>query len=70
MENMDVSVKDNVLTIRVDLTKEIGLSNSGRSVLVASSGGNLRLIDKTGYREEKINLSVTKPLPKDDDDME
>ncbi|MGO9118498.1 MAG: hypothetical protein ACLQPD_12940 [Desulfomonilaceae bacterium] len=69
MENLEVHVEDDVLTIRVDLRKEVGLSNSARSIIVASSQGNLRLIDARGYREEKLNLTVSKSLPKTADEM-
>jgi len=64
VENLEIHVQNDILVIKVNLTRSIRLSSSGRSVLIGSSGGNLRLIDKNGYREERINLSVTKPVPK------
>jgi hypothetical protein len=70
MKNLDLKIEGNELTIRIDLTKEFGLSKSERSIIVASSLGNVRLYDedKHGYRAEKINLSVTKPVPSDHDE--
>lgn len=35
--------KDGLLTIKIDTTKEIGPSASGKTTLIASSGGNARL---------------------------
>ena len=35
--------KDGLLTIKIDTTKEIGPSASGKTTLIASSGGNAKL---------------------------
>lgn len=43
MENMEMRINDNVLTITVDLTKDLGLSKSGKSRKIASSGGNVKI---------------------------
>ena len=40
MENLDIKVKGNVLTITVDLSKQLGPSASGKSMVIASSRGN------------------------------
>ena len=43
-ESIDYHVdKDGMLTIKIDTTKEIGLSASGKTTLIASSGGNAKL---------------------------
>ena len=69
MHNLEITVRNNVLIVRVDLTKEVGLSKSGRSIVVGSSGGNLRLVDKKGrYRPERLNLVVTKSANQESDD--
>lgn len=43
MKNVDVSVDKKILTIKVDLTKEYGESNSGKTMVVASTEGPLKL---------------------------
>ena len=40
MINTNVKVKDNVLTITVDLSKRNGPSKSGKTTVIASSQGN------------------------------
>lgn len=60
MKNFQFQILENELIIRVKLNEDHGLSKSGRSVIVASSEGNLRLFDENGYRSEIVNLSVTK----------
>lgn len=41
MKNIEMTVKGNVLTITVDLSKEFGRSASGKSVIIASTEGNV-----------------------------
>lgn len=40
MQNVTTSVKGNILTIKVDLSKEFGLSASGKTVSIGSTKGN------------------------------
>lgn len=40
MKNIELTVKDNILTITIDLTKEFGRSKSGKTIVVASTLGN------------------------------
>ena len=39
--NLDVKVDGNKLTIVIDLDKEMGMSKSGKSMIVASTRGNV-----------------------------
>lgn len=50
MENIKVEVKGNILTLTVDLTKEFGQSKSGKTTIIASSGGNAPVPDKHGIQ--------------------
>jgi hypothetical protein len=54
MKNVEMSVEGNVLTIKVDLSKEYGPSSSGKTIIVASTEGNVSIPD----REEKLGLNV------------
>lgn len=40
MENLDIKVKGNVMTITVDLSKKLRPSASGKSMIIATTGGN------------------------------
>ena len=54
MKNVEMTVEGNVLTIKVDLTKEFGPSSSGKTIIIASTEGNVSILD----REEKVGLNV------------
>jgi hypothetical protein len=41
MKNVQMTVAGNILTITVDLTKEFGPSSSGKTIIVASTEGNI-----------------------------
>lgn len=49
-----MSVNGTTLTITVDLSKSFGSSSSGKSIIVASTEGNVSVPG----REEKIGLNV------------
>ena len=54
MKNVEMSLNGNILTIKVDLTKEFGPSASGKTIIIASTEGNVSVPD----REEKVGLNV------------
>ena len=54
MKNVQLTVTGNILTITVDLTKEFGPSSSGKTIIIASTEGNIAVPE----REEKIGLNV------------
>ena len=43
MQNVKWEVKDDKLIIEIDLTKEFGLSKSGKTITVASTRGNQKI---------------------------
>ncbi|MFU8856217.1 MAG: hypothetical protein ACNA8S_04330 [Deferrisomatales bacterium] len=55
MKNVEMSVDGNVLTIRVDLSKEFGPSSSGKTIIIASTEGNAAI---PGREEVKVGLNV------------
>lgn len=57
MKNIDMTVEENILTIKVDLTKEFGLSSSGKSIIIASTEGNVSV---PNHSEAKIGLNIYK----------
>ena len=54
MKNVQMTVAGNILTITVDLTKEFGPSSSGKTIIIASTEGNIAVPE----RDEKIGLNV------------
>ena len=54
MKNVEMTVEGTILTIKVDLSKEFGLSSSGKNTIIASTEGNVTVVD----RDEKIGLNV------------
>ena len=54
MKNIELSVDGNILTIKVDLTKEFGPSSSGKTIIIASTEGNFPLRERT----EVVGLNV------------
>jgi hypothetical protein len=55
MKNVEMHVEGSLLTIRVDLAKEFGVSKSGKSITIASTEGNVSI---PGREEVKIGLNV------------
>jgi hypothetical protein len=59
MKNVEMKVDGNILTIKVDLTKEFGPSSSGKTIIIASTEGNVSIPD----RDEKVGLNVYRKKP-------
>jgi hypothetical protein len=57
MKNVEMLIESNILTIKVDLSKEFGPSTSGKSIVIASSEGNKSV---PGKEDVKIGLNVYK----------
>ncbi|HCL58002.1 MAG TPA: hypothetical protein DHW82_13485 [Spirochaetia bacterium] len=55
MKNVEMSVEKNILTIKVDLTQEFGPSSSGKTIIIASTEGNVAI---PGDEEKKIGLNI------------
>jgi hypothetical protein len=54
MKNVEMTVEENILIIKVDLSKDFGPSKSGKTIIVASTEGNASVPD----RSERIGLNV------------
>lgn len=57
MKNVEMTIDGNILTIKVDLTKDFGPSTSGKTIIIASSEGNQSIPGKEAI---KIGLNVYK----------
>ena len=53
-KNVSYEVKGNELTIKVDLSKNFGLSKSGRTTIIATTSGN----EKIGNGSEDIQFGL------------
>jgi hypothetical protein len=58
VKNIEAKVQGDKLVITVDLSKNFGLSGSGKSVMIASTEGNVAV---PGREDVKIGLNVYRP---------
>jgi hypothetical protein len=57
MKNVEFTLDGNILTIKVDISKEFGPSTSGKTIIIASTEGNKPV---PGKEDIKIGLNVYK----------
>jgi hypothetical protein len=57
MKNVEMNTEGNILTIKVDLSKEFGPSSSGKTIIIASTEGNVAI---DGHEEIKVGLNIYK----------
>lgn len=57
MQNIEMKVEKKKLVIEIDLSKEIGLSQSGKSMNIATSNGS---VDIPGFPGHKIGINCYK----------
>ena len=50
-----MSMEGSILTIKVDLSKELGPSASGKTIIIASTEGNVAIPE---HEEAKVGLNV------------
>ena len=58
MQNTEMKVEKNNLIITIDLTKEFGRSKSGKTIIIASTQGNVKVDGPKG--EVTVGLNVYK----------
>lgn len=63
MKNTKMRVEGSRLIIEVNLDAEAALSKSGKTMIVASTSGNIRIPN----REERIGLNVYRKIEKKED---
>ena len=54
MKNVEMSLEENILTIKVDLSKDFGPSASGKTIIIASAEG---IVVIPGHEEAKVGLN-------------
>jgi len=59
MKNITQKVTGDILTITVDLSKKFGTSKSGKSIVIASTEGNISV---EGHPEIKAGINVYKSV--------
>ena len=55
MKNVEVKVEHGKLTLTVDLTQDLGPSASGKSIIIATTAGN---VDVPSVDDTKFGLNV------------
>jgi hypothetical protein len=46
MKNVEMKLDGDILTIKVDVTKDFGPSSSGKTIIIASTEGNISIPEK------------------------
>jgi hypothetical protein len=57
MKNCEMKLSGSILTITVDVSKDFGKSASGKSIIIASTEGNISVPEK---EDIKIGLNIYK----------
>jgi len=57
MTNVDMKVEGNKLIITVDLSKDFGPSKSGKTTIIATTGGNISV---PGNEAVRVGLNIYK----------
>ena len=57
MENANIVVKGNTMTISIDLTQDLGLSSSGKSTMVATTRGFTNFATEAGAIGVSLNVT-------------
>lgn len=60
MDNIKATLKGNKLHLEIDLSERLGDSSSGKSVIIASTGGNVALGEMEGVAvgEDQVDISL------------
>jgi len=58
MQNVNFQVQGDHLVITIDLTQELGVSSSGKSLIIATTSGNIAV---PGFEDIKVGLNVYRP---------
>ena len=58
-QNVEMSLEGNKLTLTIDLSRQFGISGSGKSHIIASTGGNVSV---PGNEAVKIGVNVYRPV--------
>lgn len=68
MENIELSFDGQFLVLTVDCTKELGFTNAGESMRIATSGGNVQLWHENKPHPDAIrfNFNVYRSLREDE----
>ena len=57
-DSIEMNVQDGILTLKIDTTTDIGPSASGKTIMIASSGGNKKINVGTDEAEDNIMLGL------------
>lgn len=54
MQNIEMSVTGDMLTLKIDLSKRLGPSGSGKTIIVATTAGNAKI---PGHENLRIGVN-------------
>ena len=61
MKNVEMKLEGNIMTLKVDLSQDFGASKSGKTIVIASTEGN---VSSPKDENIKVGLNVYKFPPK------
>jgi hypothetical protein len=64
MDNIEMNVEGNILTIKIDLTQRLGVSTSGKTIKVASTGSPKK-VEGFPHIKVGVNAFVDNPARED-----
>jgi hypothetical protein len=65
MQEIDMSLDGDILTIRLDLSQKVGQSKTGKSQIIYSSRGPQRVCGKDGeHGQVRVSMNVFSIIPK------
>ncbi|MHA1231182.1 MAG: hypothetical protein ACTSRP_07610 [Candidatus Helarchaeota archaeon] len=62
MENIEYELDGDILILKIDLSKELGESKSGKSIIIASTRGNKRIKE---YEKKTVMIGLNCYIPKE-----
>ena len=61
MKNVEMNLEGDILTIKVDVSKEFGPSSSGKTIIIATTEGNVSIPDPRKRRSGSMSTRRNRP---------
>jgi hypothetical protein len=59
-KNVEIKTEGGIMTIKIDLNKTFGPSKSGKTIIIASTEGNVAVAKDAAGKEIKMGLNLYK----------
>jgi hypothetical protein len=58
LDSIEMELASGILTLKIDTTKDIGPSASGKTIMIASSGGNKKINVGTDESPDEVMIGL------------